>query len=525
MSETTSNHSLPVKRVLVLGGGSAGFLAAAALKIKCPELDVVVLRSLKMGVIGVGEGTIPSVVHFLHRYLGIDSTEFHQEVHPAIKLGIQYLWGPRPRFHYTFSAQLSSPHPELPLARGYYCQDNFDYADLNSALMATGKVCLRRPDGHPRFNPNFAYHLENKRFVGYLESLADKLKISKIDDILVGVDQDEHGIIGLRLDSGQTEKADLYVDCSGFQSELLGKALAEPFVSFEDALYCNRAIVGGWARTDEPYYPFTTAETMTSGWCWQIEHDDLVNRGYVYSPDFISDEEAEREFRDKNPKITRTHIVRFKAGVYRRTWVKNVVAIGNAAGFVEPLEATAIGIICDAAFHLCTAIRTANYFVGQMQREIFNRVTYDNWIIVRDFLAIHYRFNSRLQTPFWKACQESVPVGTADEIVNLYRDVGPDLSLLASELKRNFFTAEGYLAMLVGQKVPYRDSDRVPNGQARIWDRFRSRLHQLASNGMDMSEYLEYLRTHGNNFGEGAGGQRQMQRVGAGNKMGELNWH
>src|SRR5690606_13296003 len=123
-------------------------------------------------------------------------------------------------------------------------------------------------------------------------------------------------------------------------SELIGQVLNEPFVSFSNALFCESAVVGGWERTDDPYHPYTTAETMNAGWCWRIDHDDLINRGYVFSSKFISDDEAVDEFKKKNPLANVAKVIRFRSGTFRRSWVKNVVAVGNAVGFVEPLEST-----------------------------------------------------------------------------------------------------------------------------------------------------------------------------------------
>src|SRR6185436_5095512 len=150
------------------------------------------------------------------------------------------------------------------------------------------------------------------------------------------------GIAALVAEDGRRITGDLYIDSSGFRSELLGRALQEPFLNYDDALFCDKAVIGGWPRTNEPILPYTTAETMDSGWCWQIEHENFINRGYVYSSAFISDDAAREELLRKNPKVaTVPRVVRFRSGRYERSWVGNVVAVGNAAGFVEPLEATA----------------------------------------------------------------------------------------------------------------------------------------------------------------------------------------
>ena len=302
MSTDTNPNGQPnqIKNIVVLGGGSAGFLAAFAIKKHLPEIPVKVVRSTKMGVIGVGEGTIWSVVNFLHRFLELDSKRFHQFCKPGIKLGIHYIWGPRPFFNYTFAPQLTAPLKGTELPRGYFCRDSFDYADLASVMMTQDKVCIKKPNGEPQMPGSFAYHLENRLFVSFMEQVAKELGIETVDDIVSDVEQDESGIKSLHLESGRQIEADFFVDCSGFRAELIGKALGVEFVDFSDALYCDKAIFGGWERRPEDvYHPYTTAETMNSGWSWRIEHDHVVNRGYVYCSSFISDDEADAVFAKK----------------------------------------------------------------------------------------------------------------------------------------------------------------------------------------------------------------------------------
>ena len=151
-ADNQSNFS-PIKKIVVLGGGSAGFLVALALAKQLPELETVVVRSTKMGVIGVGEGTIASVVRYLHQFLGINPLRFHRTVHPSIKLGIQYLWGPQPVFHYSFASQFTgpfAPNVKMSLPRGFYCNPDVSFADVVSAMMLQGKVAIRNELGQPR---------------------------------------------------------------------------------------------------------------------------------------------------------------------------------------------------------------------------------------------------------------------------------------------------------------------------------------------------------------------------------------
>ncbi|MEM9414373.1 MAG: tryptophan 7-halogenase [Planctomycetota bacterium] len=496
-----------VKKVVILGGGTAGLLCAMAFRQQLPDLDVTVVRSTKMGVIGVGEGTIVSVVHFLHNFLGIDSKAFHEQVEPSIKLGIRYLWGSRPQFYYTFSPQFTGLRPNLAYPTGYYCDDRFGYADMTSALMHHGKACLRTPQGTPALHGNFAYHLENKKLVEFLEAQTDQPGLTKVDDLVVDVERGPSGVSAIQLESGQRVAGDFFIDCSGFRSELLGRTLGAERIDFSDALFCDRAVVGGWARTDEPYQPFTTAETMDHGWAWQIEHDDILNRGYVFSSRFASDDEAAEEFRLKNPRLGEVRVIPFPAGVYRETWKDNVIAIGNAAGFVEPLEATAIGMICDGILNVVRVFQSSGCRPMPAQRSHYNQMIFKNWEIIRDFLALHYKYNGRLQTPFWETARNEVSIGALGPICEYYEQVGPDFSLLTADLKRDFFGAEGYLAMLVGQDVGYERSVEPTEADRAQWESSIKAIGLRARDGMGVMECCRHLRQHGlpgNVRGQGA---------------------
>jgi tryptophan halogenase len=246
-----------------------------------------------------------------------------------------------------------------------------------------------------------------------------------IDDTVIEVLQDERGVSELKLKSGADCKADMYVDSSGFVSLLLGKTFNEPFVSFKKALFCDKAVVGGWKRIDEPIKPYTIAETMQYGWAWQIEHEHRINRGYVYCSSFVSDEEAEREFRAKNPKIEKTRIVKFVAGAYARGWVKNVIGIGNAYGFVEPLEATSLATICVQASILVETLGTFDGMVTETAKDLYNNRGWKMWNSNLDFLAVHYKFNRRFDNPFWRECWEKTDIGAAGKSSSTIRRTGP----------------------------------------------------------------------------------------------------
>ncbi len=210
--------------------------------------------------------------------------------------------------------------------------------------------------------------------------------------------------------------------------------------------------------------------------------------------------------------------MKFRAGVRRRTWVKNVVALGNSAGFVEPLEATAIGMICDGSVSLVRALKSTGGILADAPRDAYNRLQTTNWEIIRDFLAIHYKFNRRLETPFWHACVNDTPLGGAQKYVDYYQEVGPDFSLLHTDLKRDFFSAEGYLSMLLGQQVPYRRQIEFSVKEKHTWKLARDGLKDAMFNAMDMNEYLAHVRGHAAPVST----RPPTRDLGA---TGELQWH
>ncbi|HEX8912659.1 MAG TPA: tryptophan halogenase family protein, partial [Humisphaera sp.] len=493
-----------IRSVIILGGGSAGFLAAVTLRAKIPDLPVVVVRSKDIGIIGVGEGTLVSFVTHLHGYVGLDPATFYREADPVWKLGVRYLWGRRPWFDYVFGYQLDSRYAALRKHTGFYVDDAPDaFADvgITTGLMSRNRAFLRAPDGGPVVPRDHAYHLENEKFVAYLERQAARLGVGVVDATVTEVRQDDRGVTGLVLGDGTVATADLYIDCSGFRSALLGKALGEPFVSFKSSLFCDRAVVGGWDRPDtaaEPIQPYTVAETMDAGWCWRIDHVHRVNRGYVYSSAFLTDEQAEAEFRRKNPKVGPTRVVRFVTGRYERAWVKNVLALGNANGFVEPLQATSLAATCTAAQNLTELLLDADRNPTPTMVGLFNRRNAEDWDAIRRFLAVHYRFNGRLDTPFWQACRETVDLAGAEPVVAFYRENGPT-PIWGSTLlpHRDQFGPEGYLSLLLGQGVPHSRAYGPTPAEREAWGTIRRAVGAKAAAGLTVEEALARVRSPG----------------------------
>ena len=486
-----------IQNILVLGAGSAGLLTAITLKKKLPQLTVRIVRSSDFGVIGVGEGTTPAMPRHLFGYLGIKPGPFYARAEPTWKLGIRFLWGPRDHFDYTFTHQLDAQWDNLPRPNGFYSHDEFRATDLNAALMAQGKAFARNPKGGgPDMSRAFGFHIENKKLVETLETTATELGVTFVEGKVSGTERGPDGFTALQLEDGQRLEADFFVDCSGFRSELLGRALAEPFVSYDRALFCDRAVIGGWDRTTEPILPYTTAETMEAGWAWQIEHEHHINRGYVYCSQAISDEDACAEFQRKNPKAPATpRVVKFRSGRYQRVWVDNVVAIGNSAGFVEPLEATALMVVTQQCEHLIAMLQHTTLQPTPTVRALYNKMTCESFDDTRDFLALHYKLNTRLDNEFWRHCVADTDMGSLGPLLEFYRENGPTgiARYTLPSLLINF-GIEGYLVMLVGNQAPYHARHQPTPAEQSTWAQNRAPFMAQARQGMTVAEALRIIR-------------------------------
>ncbi|MBX3747416.1 MAG: tryptophan 7-halogenase [Verrucomicrobiae bacterium] len=488
-----------VRRVLVLGAGSAGLMAAITLKRRLPQLDVQVVRSPELGIIGVGEGTTLAFPKHFFEYLKLQPQGFYDLAEPTWKLGLKFLWGPHPCFFYTFAYEFQQRLPELNRNNGFYYDPSTPWAGPVSAFMAHDKAFPRRPNGEPQFHNSHAYHIENTRFVAWLERLCATFSIPITNATVRAERADDGTVAALVSDSGERWTADLYLDASGFRSEILGRTLDEPFLSYADTLFCDRAVIAGWPRTDEPVAPYTTVETMNAGWCWQIEHEHFINRGYVFASAFLDDDAALAELRERNPKLaTEPRVVRFRSGRRTRNWVGNVVGIGNSVGFVEPLEATALQIICVETSTLADSLLDSLCQPTPTLVELYNRYNGQAWDDIRDFLAVHYKFNTRLDTPFWRACRADTPLHGAQFLVDFYRENGPSVVAGAQLLHAsNSFGMDGYLALLIGQDVPHQKPYPAPPGETAAW---RKRCHSWAAEarrGLDVPQCLASLRRHG----------------------------
>lgn len=486
------------KHIVVIGAGSAGLLAGLSFQQVIPDGKVTIIRSPKIPVIGVGESTTPAMPLFLHNSLKIDPLDFALRADPVWKMGNRFHFGDPSRkyFDYSFQPAMEQADPELRKTIMYYLQEgemhNFC---LNSGLMEQHRSpFFKDAEGKLTAVNSFGYHIDNQKFLTYLEQLSLERGIEFKEAEVCDVKQAPNGdITHLVFEGGGEVAADFYVDCSGFRGQLIKKVYDVPFVSYGDNLFCDRAVIGSWDR-DHAIEPFTTSMSMKNGWCWNIELRDRITRGYVYSSAFCSEEEATEELKAMTPQIgDELRTIGFPSGRLERHWVNNVVAIGNSSGFVEPIEATALLVVTDQINHASKVLLDSYGDVPDMMRDKECERVRDIWDDIRDFIVVHYKFNKHFDTPFWKQCHNDCSLGNATEFYEYYKKAGP--SALSSRFinPNSVFGFNGYMNVLLGLKAETDRPPKLTDQDWQSWASFTERMKKDSLQALTTEQAVEIM--------------------------------
>lgn len=434
-----------VRNVVIVGGGTAGWLTAAylarTLAIKAPDgARITLVESPDIGILGVGEGTFPSIRTTLQR-IGIDEAHFLRESSATFKQGIRFdNWqvapGEKGRDHYFHPFQSAQVRGELDLLP-YWLQGcagdlGWDEAVTLQKRTADAHLAPKRVQDPAYAGPmSYAYHFDAVRFSQLLRWAAKELGVTHVTDKVTGVRQHEDGSIAAIATEEHGElTGDFFIDCSGFRAELIGKALGEPFKSCTDTLFCDRAIAiqAPYQRPDDPIASYTISSAQKAGWIWDIGLEERRGIGHVYSAAHMDDEQAERDLRayiGPQAEALSARSFKFHAGHREKSWVKNCVAVGLSGGFFEPLEATGI------VFIEVSAIMIANLFPwsGDMETSArqFNEIMAKRYKHATDFLKLHYCLTQRTDTDFWRdnADPKTIP-DSLQELLQRWRHRPPE---------------------------------------------------------------------------------------------------
>ena len=460
-----------VKRVVIAGGGTAGWTVAAALvKNLGPLLAITLVESDAIGTVGVGESTIPTARRF-HELIGLDEQAFVRATGASFKLGIAFEDWARVGDRYFHSFGVTGPstwmadfqHMWLEAREQGFAGELGDYC-LELQAAKEGKFQGGR--GSPL---NYAYHLDATAYGQFLRGIAEPQGVRRVEGKIaeVKVAPDSGFIEALVLESGETVEGDLFIDCTGFRGLLIEGALATGWDDWSHWLPTDSALA---VQTEAvgPARPYTRAVAHPAGWQWQIPLQHRVGNGLVYCSRFMSDDEAQALLAERveGPMLTEPRLIRFKAGSRKKERHKNCVAIGLASGFVEPLESTSIHLIMIAVTRLMQLFPFGG--VNEAVAERYNDVARREIEGIRDFIILHYYLNER-DEPFWQECRSlDIPASLAERIA-LFRE-GANAYQAADEL----FRTDSWVQVMLGQRLTPRSHHAM--GQLMSPERLRTAL-------------------------------------------------
>jgi tryptophan halogenase len=457
----------PIRSVIIVGGGTAGWMTAAALsRLTDGGVSVTLVESEEIGTVGVGEATIPPLLDF-NNALGIDQVEFVRQTQATFKLGIEFTnWARRgDRYFHPFGVYGRDANGvkfhQVWLADRQAAGDLGEPGDIGDYCVSV--VAAR----HNRFMPpapnpdavlstlRYAFHFDAGLYARFLRGYAEKRGVTRIEGRIETVEQDpESGFItAVRMNDGRLVAGDFFVDCSGFRSLLLGQTLGVPYRSWRHWLPCDRAIAVPCASHGE-LTPYTRATAGSAGWRWRIPLQHRTGNGHVFSNAHKDEADALDELLDglDGPPAAEPRTLRFEAGRRERLWDRNCVAIGLSGGFIEPLESTSIHLIQSGIFKLMGLFPDAGF--DPVETAKYNDFLVDEYERIRDFIILHYWATERDDSDFWNHCRTMKIPDTLAGKIDLWMGKAR-LFRTASDL----FTDDSWIAVLLGQRRFPRSHD------------------------------------------------------------------
>ncbi|MEP7243287.1 MAG: tryptophan halogenase family protein [Gammaproteobacteria bacterium] len=440
-----------VRKVVIAGGGTAGWVAAAALSQQLGALlDITLIESEDIGTVGVGESTVPPMRVF-HKLLQIDEQEFMRATAATFKLGILFEnWGKIGdryihsfgrngksawlcEFHHFWLRGLEKGHrAEL----GEYCTE---WVAAQAGKFATS----------PSSDLNFAYHIDATLYAGFLRKLAERHGVKRIEGKIRAVNQNARSgfIESLTLDSGKTLEGDLFVDCTGFRGLLIEQTLHTGFEDWSHWLPCDTA-VAVQTKTTRPAMPYTSAIAHEAGWRWNIPLQHRVGNGLVYCGRYLSDDEAKNKLLQAvdGETIRQPWLIKIRTGRRRKAWNKNCVSLGLASGFVEPLESTSIHMIMMGVTRLMQLFPFSG--IEQSLSDQYNDEARLEIERIRDFIVLHYHTTERDDTPFWRYCRNMEIPQTLARRIQLFGSTAH-----AFQVEGELFRVDSWTQVMLGQGI------------------------------------------------------------------------
>lgn len=474
-----------IETITIVGGGTAGWMCAAALSRLIPHagVKITLIESDEIGTIGVGEATIPSIKQF-NKLLEIDENEFMKRTQATIKLGIEFNdWYElnESYFHpfgtFGFDAQAIKFH-QLWLRLSRDPQTSNDVGDLWKYNLCTqaamrGRFVNASADSSSVLSTlKYAYHIDAGLYAKYLREYSENLGVVRVEGKITSVHQRESDgfIKSVKLEDGREIFGDLFIDCSGFRGLLIEQSLKTGFENWQDYLPCDRAIAIPSKNVSEPV-PYTRSTADLAGWRWEIPLQHRVGNGLVYCSKFMSDEIALQRLQSSvsGEALAEPRFIKFTTGRRKKSWDKNCVAIGLSGGFIEPLESTSIHLIQSGISKLLAFFPDKSF--SQNETDEYNDSMSNEYEAVRDFIILHYKAVDRSDTPFWRHCRDMEIPDTLRKKIDLFKSYGRIVRREA-----DIFTDDSWLAVFMGQGVKPEGYDPLTNS-LNFDDSFRYLIH------------------------------------------------
>jgi tryptophan halogenase len=446
-----------IKDIVIVGGGTAGWMTAAALaKVLRGKYNIRLVESEEIGTVGVGEATIP-MINLFNRMLDLDEDQFMRDTQASFKLGIEFVnWGRLgDRYIHGFGVigqdnwTVDFHQYWLKMYQAGKAQE-LDHYSINTAACLSNKFIRAQANmpNSPLGQIVHAYHFDASLYAKFLRNFAEKGGVVRVEGKIMEVVTHESGdIAAVLLQSGQRLEGDLFIDCSGFRGLLIEGTLKTGYEDWSHWLPCDRAVAVPCASVS-PLTPYTRSTARTAGWQWRIPLQHRIGNGHVFCSKFISEDEATATLLSNldGPPLASPRTLRFTTGKRKLAWNKNCISLGLASGFIEPLESTSIHLIQMGIAHLLTYFPAAGF--SDADRDEYNRMMNLEYDWVRDFIILHYKATERTDTPFWNYCREMAVPESLQHRMDLFRTHGR-VFREGNEL----FSKVSWLQVMHGQRI------------------------------------------------------------------------
>ena len=488
----------PIRRVIIAGGGTAGWNAAATIsKVLGKILDITLIESDEIATVGVGEATIPAMLNF-HNLLEINEPEFMKATQATFKLGISFENWRNVNEHYFHSfGHTGTDH----WTAGF---QHFWHKGIERELAHDfGEYCLELKAAEagrfahlPNNKLNYAFHLDASLYAKYLRKMSEAFGVKRVEGKIQEVETDpvSGDITGLKLDSGETLEADLFIDCTGFRALLIGETMKVGYQDWSHWLFCDSAIAVQTESVGAPH-PYTRSIAHEAGWQWRIPLQHRVGNGITFSSRYI-DEEAARATLLGNIEgkvLTQPRLIRFKPGQRDQTWKGNCIALGLSSGFLEPIESTSIYLIQRNLIRLMQMFPTNG--ICQSDVDEFNMQCAQELEHIRDFIILHYHVTNRRDTPFWRDCSSMAIPASLQHRIDLFRETGR-----VFRAPNELFAENSWIQVMMGQGIMpaqhHQAADLMGDPELmQFLERIRNDVKQTV---MQLPSHGDYVRRYCN---------------------------